>query len=387
MRQITILGSTGSIGSQTLDIIRENPDRFRASVLTAGSNWKLLGQQALEFRPDIVVIADENGYAPLKEMLKGEDISILCGSEAIAEVAAEGNSDIVLTALVGYSGLIPTLSAINAGKTIALANKETLVAGGSIVTEAARRMGVDILPVDSEHSAIFQCLQGEDPNMVRKLILTASGGPFRTWTCDQLANATTADALRHPNWSMGAKVTIDSASMMNKGFEMIEARWLFDCMPEKIEIAVHPQSIVHSMVEFEDGSVKAQLGVPDMRIPISVAIGYPERVATSRPGLTLEQYSSLTFERPDFEKFPLLGVAYKAIETGGTLPCAMNAANEVAVKAFLDGKLRFIDMPLLVTDTMENTSFVANPTLEDLIAVNAEALAKAVEWIESTPGA
>ncbi|MBD5207434.1 MAG: 1-deoxy-D-xylulose-5-phosphate reductoisomerase [Bacteroidales bacterium] len=387
MRQITILGSTGSIGSQTLDIIRENPDRFRASVLTAGSNWKLLGRQALEFRPDIVVIADENGYAPLKEMLKGEDISILCGSEAIAEVAAEGNSDIVLTALVGYSGLIPTLSAINAGKTIALANKETLVAGGSIVTEAARRMGVDILPVDSEHSAIFQCLQGEDPNMVRKLILTASGGPFRTWTCDQLANATTADALRHPNWSMGAKVTIDSASMMNKGFEMIEARWLFDCMPEKIEIAVHPQSIVHSMVEFEDGSVKAQLGVPDMRIPISVAIGYPERVATSRPGLTLEQYSSLTFERPDFEKFPLLGVAYKAIETGGTLPCAMNAANEVAVKAFLDGKLRFIDMPLLVTDTMENTSFVANPTLEDLIAVNAEALAKAVEWIESTPGA
>lgn len=387
MRQITILGSTGSIGSQTLDIIRENPDRFRASVLTAGSNWKLLGRQALEFRPDIVVIADENGYAPLKEMLKGEDISILCGSEAIAEVAAEGNSDIVLTALVGYSGLIPTLSAINAGKTIALANKETLVAGGSIVTEAARRMGVDILPVDSEHSAIFQCLQGEDPNMVRKLILTASGGPFRTWTCDQLANATTADALRHPNWSMGAKVTIDSASMMNKGFEMIEARWLFDCMPEKIEITVHPQSIVHSMVEFEDGSVKAQLGVPDMRIPISVAIGYPERVATSRPGLTLEQYSSLTFERPDFEKFPLLGVAYKAIETGGTLPCAMNAANEVAVKAFLDGKLRFIDMPHLVTDTMENTSFVANPTLEDLIAVNAEALAKAVEWIESTPGA
>lgn len=387
MRQITILGSTGSIGSQTLDIIRENPDRFRASVLTAGSNWQLLGRQALEFRPDIVVIADENGYAPLKEMLKGEDISILCGSEAIAEVAAEGNSDIVLTALVGYSGLIPTLSAINAGKTIALANKETLVAGGSIVTEAARRMGVDILPVDSEHSAIFQCLQGEDPNMVRKLILTASGGPFRTWTCDQLANATTADALRHPNWSMGAKVTIDSASMMNKGFEMIEARWLFDCMPEKIEIAVHPQSIVHSMVEFEDGSVKAQLGVPDMRIPISVAIGYPERVATSRPGLTLEQYSSLTFERPDFEKFPLLGVAYKAIETGGTLPCAMNAANEVAVKAFLDGKLRFIDMPHLVTDTMENTSFVANPTLEDLIAVNAEALAKAVEWIESTPGA
>lgn len=387
MRQITIFGSTGSIGSQTLDIIRENPDRFRASVLTAGSNWQLLGRQALEFRPDIVVIADENGYAPLKEMLKGEDISILCGSEAIAEVAAEGNSDIVLTALVGYSGLIPTLSAINAGKTIALANKETLVAGGSIVTEAARRMGVDILPVDSEHSAIFQCLQGEDPNMVRKLILTASGGPFRTWTCDQLANATTADALRHPNWSMGAKVTIDSASMMNKGFEMIEARWLFDCMPEKIEIAVHPQSIVHSMVEFEDGSVKAQLGVPDMRIPISVAIGYPERVATSRPGLTLEQYSSLTFERPDFEKFPLLGVAYKAIETGGTLPCAMNAANEVAVKAFLDGKLRFIDMPHLVTDTMENTSFVANPTLEDLIAVNAEALAKAVEWIESTPGA
>lgn len=387
MRQITILGSTGSIGSQTLDIIRENPDRFRASVLTAGSNWQLLGQQALEFRPDIVVIADENGYAPLKEMLKGEDISILCGSEAIAEVAAEGNSDIVLTALVGYSGLLPTLSAINAGKTIALANKETLVAGGSIVTEAARRMGVDILPVDSEHSAIFQCLQGEDPNMVRKLILTASGGPFRNWTCDQLANATTADALRHPNWSMGAKVTIDSASMMNKGFEMIEARWLFNCMPEKIEIAVHPQSIVHSMVEFEDGSVKAQLGVPDMRIPISVAIGYPERVATSRPGLTLEQYSSLTFERPDFEKFPLLGVAYNAIETGGTLPCAMNAANEVAVKAFLDGKLRFIDMPHLVTDTMENTSFVANPTLEDLIAVNAEALAKAVEWIESTPGA
>ncbi|MDE7465109.1 MAG: 1-deoxy-D-xylulose-5-phosphate reductoisomerase [Muribaculaceae bacterium] len=387
MRQITILGSTGSIGSQTLDIIRENPDRFRASVLTAGSNWQLLGRQALEFRPDIVVIADENGYAPLKEMLKGEDISILCGSEAIAEVAAEGNSDIVLTALVGYSGLIPTLSAINAGKTIALANKETLVAGGSIVTEAARRMGVDILPVDSEHSAIFQCLQGEDPNMVRKLILTASGGPFRNWTCDQLANATTADALRHPNWSMGAKVTIDSASMMNKGFEMIEARWLFNCMPEKIEIAVHPQSIVHSMVEFEDGSVKAQLGVPDMRIPISVAIGYPERVATSHPGLTLEQYSLLTFERPDFEKFPLLGVAYKAIETGGTVPCAMNAANEVAVKAFLDGKLRFTDIPRLVTDTMENTSFVANPTLEDLIAVNAEALAKAVEWIESTPGA
>ena len=383
MRQITILGSTGSIGTQTLDIIRENPDKFRASALTAGSNWELLGRQALEFRPDTVVIADESGYAPLNEMLSGEGIEVLCGSEAIADVAAEGKAEMVLTALVGYSGLIPTLSAINAGKTIALANKETLVAGGSIVTEASRRKGVAILPVDSEHSAIFQCLLGENPRMIRKLILTASGGPFRTWSREKLAYATPADALRHPNWSMGAKVTIDSASMMNKGFEMIEARWLFNCPPGKIEIAVHPQSIVHSMVEFEDGSVKAQLGVPDMRIPISVAIGYPDRVATSRPGLTLEQYSSLTFEQPDFKKFPLLGVAYQAIETGGSMPCAMNAANEVAVKAFLDGRVKFIDMPSLVTDTMERTSFVADPSLEDLVAVNAEALAKANQWVEN----
>lgn len=372
IRSIGVLGSTGSIGTQTLDIIDKYPDKYRAGVLTARKQWQLLAEQALKFRPDLVVIGEEQYYHKLSEALANSGIEVAAGLDAIAKAAAHSAIDTVVTAMVGYSGLLPTISAIKAGKTIALSNKETLVVAGQLITSLCKKHGVGIVPVDSEHSAIFQCLVGESRSEMRKIILTASGGPFRTFSKEQLENVTAADALKHPNWDMGAKVTIDSASMMNKGFEMIEARWLFDCQPENIEVVVHPQSIVHSMVEFRDGSVKAQLGVPDMHTPIAYALSYPHRFETDVRPMRLEDYANLTFERPDIEKFPLLGFAFEAIAKGGTLPCILNAANEIAVKAFLEGKIRFTDMPKIAEKTMERTHWDATSDLDTLIATNTE---------------
>ena len=381
IKNIAILGSTGSIGTQTLDIIEEYPDKFRATVLTAKANWQLLAKQARKFLPKRIVIADPSAYRFLKEALSDLDVEVACGQEAIAEAAAIPEVDTVVTAMVGYSGLIPTVEAIKAGKTIALANKETLVVAGEVIYDMLKHSSSEIIPVDSEHSAIFQCLVGEKTSQAKKILLTASGGPFRKLTASQLENVTVADALNHPNWDMGAKVTIDSASMMNKGFEMIEAHWLFGCPAENIEIVVHPQSIVHSMVEFNDGSIKAQLGIPDMHLPIRYALGYPERLPTDRPGLTLAQYGNLTFEAPDYQKFPLLSYAFDAIKAGGTMPCILNAANEKGVAAFLAGRIRFTDMPRLVRHVMDNTPCISNPTLEDLIATNSDALARSDEWL------
>jgi len=372
-KDIVVLGSTGSIGTQTLDIIREYPGRFRAAGLVARSNWELLAAQAREFMPRRVAIADKSLHGRLREALHGLPITVDAGDDAVADIAAMPEADTVVTAMVGYSGLVPTIRAINSGKRIALSNKETLVVAGELITELAKRHDAMILPVDSEHSAIFQCLIGEDRNRVRNIILTASGGPFRTYSAAEMAGVTPADALRHPNWNMGAKVTIDSASMMNKGFEMIEARWLFDCVPEHIKILVHPQSVVHSMVEYCDGSVKAQLGVPDMHLPIRYALGYPDRLETESEALSFAQYNTLTFEEPDPERFPMLGMAFSAIATGGNAPCALNAANEVAVKAFLQERIRFIDMPELVSDTMTRTPYIERPVLDDLVSTHAEA--------------
>lgn len=373
IKSIGVLGSTGSIGTQTLDIIAKYPDRYRAGVLTARRHWQLLAEQALWFKPNLVVIGDDKYYAPLKNALSGSGIKVEAGEEAIADAAAHPCIDTVVTAMVGYSGLIPTISAIRARKTIALSNKETLVVAGELITSLCKEYGVDIVPVDSEHSAIFQSLVGESRKEMRKIILTASGGPFRTFTKEQLENVTPADALKHPNWDMGAKVTIDSASMMNKGFEMIEARWLFDCPPEQIEVVVHPQSIVHSMVEYRDGSVKAQLGVPDMHTPIAYALSYPNRFETDVRPMRLSDYATLTFEHPDMEKFPLLGLAFDAIEKGGTMPCILNAANEIAVQAFLENRIRFTDMPDIARQTMQQTPWSATPDLDSLITTNATA--------------
>lgn len=383
IKNIAILGSTGSIGTQTLDIIEEYPEKFRAAVLTAGKNWELLARQARKFLPDRVVIAEEQYYPPLKDALSDLPIDVEAGTKAIAEAAALPQVDTVVTAMVGYSGLIPTIEAIKAGKRIALANKETLVVAGELITNMLTYSDSEIVPVDSEHSAIFQCLVGEKTKEARKILLTASGGPFRKLTVSELENVTVADALHHPNWNMGAKVTIDSASMMNKGFEMIEARWLFGCPPDKIEVVVHPQSIVHSMVEFVDGSIKAQLGVPDMHLPIRYALGYPERLSTDKPGLSLAQYSTLTFEAPDYEKFPLLSYAFEAIAKGGNMPCILNAANEKAVAAFLARKIKFTDMPKLVKFTMERTPFMESPVLNDLVETNTAALRIADEWLST----
>lgn len=382
IKNICVLGSTGSIGTQTLDIIAEYPELFRASVLTARRQWQILTNQALKFRPDMVVIGDESYYIPLRDALSGSGIEVAAGADAIAESAAHTKTDTVVTAMVGYSGLIPTINAIKAGKTIALSNKETLVVAGELITGLCRTYGVNIVPVDSEHSAIFQCLVGESRNEMRKIILTASGGPFRKLSKERLNEVTPANALKHPNWDMGAKVTIDSASMMNKGFEMIEARWLFDCPPENIEVVVHPQSIVHSMVEYRDGSVKAQLGVPDMHTPIRYALSYPSRLHTEARPMKLEDYANLTFERPDQEKFPLLGYAFEAIAQGGTMPCILNAANEIAVQAFLENKIRFTDMPIVAHTTMEAAQWSDTPDLDTLIATNAEARRIAEKVVE-----
>lgn len=386
IKSIGILGSTGSIGTQTLDIIEEYPELFRAGVLTARRQWKKLAEQALKFRPDMAVIGDDEYYEPLKNALAGSGIKVASGANAICEAASLPGVDTVVTAMVGYSGLLPTISAIKAGKTIALSNKETLVVAGELITELCRQHGVDIVPVDSEHSAIFQCLQGEHRNEMSKIILTASGGPFRTMSREKLADVKPGDALKHPNWDMGVKVTIDSASMMNKGFEMIEARWLFNCMPEQIEVVVHPQSIIHSMVEYQDGSVKAQLGVPDMHTPIRYALSYPHRLPTEAHKMRTEDYACLTFEHPDTDKFPLLAYAFEAIRKGGTMPCILNAANEIAVQYFLEDRIRFTDMPKVARITMDQALHSNTPDLETLIATNAEARRIAKEVADKLAG-
>ena len=378
-RHIALLGSTGSIGTQALDVVRDNTDRFEIYALVARQNVDLLAQQAREFRPEVVVIADEQYYAPLKEALADLPMKVWAGTDAIADVVQMAPVDVVLTAMVGYAGLRPTLAALEAGKAVALANKETLVVAGELVTATARRTGAPILPVDSEHSAIFQCLVGQDASAVEKVILTASGGPFRTTTREALADVTPAEALRHPNWSMGAKVTIDSASMMNKGFEMIEARWLFGLPPEQIEVVVHPQSIVHSMVQFADGAVMAQLGTPDMHLPIAYALAYPHRLRSAAPRLDFAQLSTLTFEAPDRERFRNLDYAYEAARRGGNMPCILNAADEVAVAAFLSGKIGFLAMSDLIAETMARTTFIATPTYDDYVQTDAEARRIATE--------
>ena len=378
-RQIALLGSTGSIGTQALDVVRDNTDRFEIYALVARQNVDLLAQQAREFRPEVVVIADEQYYAPLKEALADLPMKVWAGADAIADVVQMAPVDVVLTAMVGYAGLRPTLAALEAGKAVALANKETLVVAGELVTATARRTGAPILPVDSEHSAIFQCLVGQDASAVEKVILTASGGPFRTTTREALADVTPAEALRHPNWSMGAKVTIDSASMMNKGFEMIEARWLFGLPPEQIEVVVHPQSIVHSMVQFADGAVMAQLGTPDMHLPIAYALAYPHRLRSAAPRLDFAQLSTLTFEAPDRERFRNLDYAYEAARRGGNMPCILNAADEVAVATFLSGKIGFLAMSDLIAETMARTTFIAAPTYDDYVQTDAEARRIATE--------
>ena len=372
IRNIAILGSTGSIGRQTLDVIAEYPRLFKAWMLVANSSADLLISQARLFRPKVVVIGNEEYYGYVKSELDDLPIEVLCGAQAIADVVTRPEIDTVVTAMVGYSGLAPTIKAIEAGKKIALANKETLVVAGDLITRLLARSRSVMYPVDSEHGAFYQCLMGENHEDVAKLILTASGGPFRTWPKEQLEVATVDDALRHPNWSMGAKITIDSATMMNKGFEMLEAKWLFGVSHRDIEIVVHPQSIVHSMVEFVDGSVKAQLGLPDMHLPIRFALGLPGRLPTDQYRMTISDYSHLTFEKPDFEKFPLLRVAYEAAERGGNVPCVVNAANEIAVAAFLERRIKFNDIYRIIHAAMSWAPFVEEPTYEDYVRTNEE---------------
>ena len=372
-RKIAVLGSTGSIGTQTLDIIAANPDLFRAQVLTAHSNADKLISQACRFRPALAVIADEKLYGRVSDALSPLGIEVAAGDEAVASAAERPDVDTVLTATVGYSGLNPTIRAIRADKHIALANKETLVVAGELVTHLLSESKATIHPVDSEHSAIYQCLQGEDAESVEQLIITASGGPFLRTPAERLKDGTVADALHHPNWSMGAKITIDSATMINKAFEIIEARWLFGIPAERIEAVVHPQSIVHSMVRFRDGAIKAQLGIPDMHLPISYALGRTRRLQAAEPSLTLSQYASLTFEAPDTERFPGLGFAREALSRGGTAACVINAANEIAVDAFLHGKIRFTDIYPVISKTLETVSFIASPTYDDYVATNTEA--------------
>ena len=370
-RQIAILGSTGSIGRQTLDIISEYPDIFTPFVLTANTSVDLLIQQSLKYHPRHAIIADERCFDKLRSALADTDIQVACGATAIADIVTAPEIDIVVTAMVGYSGLAPTIRAIEAGKDIALANKETLVVAGELITEMLTTSVSQIYPVDSEHGAIYQCLVGERHNDINKLILTASGGPFRTWKREDMAKVSKADALRHPNWSMGAKITIDSATMMNKGFEVMEAKWLFGVDSDRIEVVVHPQSIVHSMVEFVDGSVKAQLGLPDMHLPIRYALGLPDkRLKSDCPKLRVEDYCNLTFEHPDMEKFPMLAIAYEAIKRAGNTPCVLNAANEIAVAAFLHDKIGFNDIPRIAERTMESVEYIVKPTYEDYVESN-----------------
>ena len=372
-KQIAVLGSTGSIGTQTLDVVRANPDRYAVYAICAHRSIDRLVEQAMEFHPEVVCIADESLYDELKERLSSLNCKVWAGESAIAEVVTMPSIDIVVAAMVGYAGLRPTIEAIKAGKTIALANKETLVVAGEIICQLALQYHAPILPVDSEHSAIFQSLVGEDRNEIEKILLTASGGPFRTYSLEQMKSVTATDALKHPNWDMGAKITIDSASMMNKGFEVIEAKWLFGVPVEKIQVLVHPQSIVHSAVQFTDGAIKAQLGAPDMRLPIQYALSFPERLRSDFPRADLFALKDLTFEEPDIARFPNLGLAYEAMRRGGNIPCVLNAANEVVNLAFREGQCGFLQMSDIIAATMDKATVIAKPTYEDYVATDAEA--------------
>ena len=369
-KKIAILGSTGSIGTQALNVISQHTDKYCVEVLTAHKNTDLLIRQAKEFQPGTVVIGDESQYEKVKDALASVPIKVFAGKESINRIVESGEIDFVLTAIVGFAGLEPTLNAIRAGKSIGLANKETLVVAGEIVMAAVKQYGVPLIPVDSEHSAIFQCLVGEYPNKIKKLILTASGGPFRGNTFDQLQKKTKADALKHPNWEMGNKITIDSASMVNKGLEVIEARWLFDTPADKIDIVVHPQSVIHSMVQFYDGSIKAQMGIPDMRIPIQYALSFPQRLPNNLPDFDFTNYPQLSFEKPDKEIFRSIKIAYHVLEKGGNMPCVFNAANEIAVDAFLKEQIRFTDIFDALEKAITKVSYIRQPKFEDLIATD-----------------
>lgn len=380
-RQIAILGSTGSIGTQTLQVIEEHPECFEVYAITANTRVEELIAQARKFKPEAVVIADETKYETLKEALANLPVKVYAGYESICQIVQAEPIDIVVTAMVGFSGLRPTIEAIKAGKAIALANKETMVVAGELITHLAIENKVPILPVDSEHSAIFQCLAGESGNKIEKLILTASGGPFRTFTAKELEAVTKEQALRHPNWSMGAKITIDSATMMNKGFEVMEAKWLFGVEAKDIEVVVHPQSVIHSMIQFADGAVKAQLGTPDMRLPIMYALSYPTRLSSSFPRLDFNTLGELTFEKPNLDIFPNLRFAYDALAMGGNMPCVVNAANEVGVAAFLADRIKFTDMSRLIERAMQSANFCQKPRLDDYLATDAEVRKMAQSWI------
>jgi 1-deoxy-D-xylulose-5-phosphate reductoisomerase len=380
-KRIGIFGSTGSIGQQALEVIALYPDHFEVEVLTAQNNYLLLIEQAKKFKPNAVVIANETHYADVKTALKDVPVKVFAGENALASVAQMETVDLVLTALVGYSGLKPTMKAIEAGKNIALANKETLVVAGELVTNLARQKGTNIFPVDSEHSAIFQCIVGEFHNRIEKIILTASGGPFRGKKISELQAVTKHQALKHPNWTMGAKVTVDSATLMNKGLEVIEAKWLFGLDPQQVEVVVHPQSIVHSLVQFEDGSIKAQLGLPDMRLPIQFALSYPHRLRSDFPRFDFGNYASLTFEKPDIETFRNLALAFEAINLGGNMPCVLNAANEVAVAEFLKDRVGFMEMSDIVERCLSKIAFIKSPSYEDYVHTDKETRIKALELI------
>lgn len=382
-KKIAILGSTGSIGTQTLDVVAAYPERYEVYALCAHRSIDKLIEQARTFHPEVVCIADETLYPALCEALSDLEIKVWAGEDAIAQMVTMPSIDVVVAAMVGYAGLRPTIEAIKAGKTIALANKETLVVAGEIICALAQQYHAPILPVDSEHSAIFQSLVGEDHSEIEKILLTASGGPFRTYTLDQMRQVTAAEALRHPNWDMGAKITIDSATMMNKGFEVIEAKWLFGVPVDKIEVLVHPQSIVHSAVQFTDGAIKAQLGAPDMRLPIQYALSFPERLASDFPRVDWTQMTNLTFEQPDLQRFPNLQLAYEAMRRAGTVPCVLNAANEVVNLAFRQNKCGFLQMSEIIAETMDKTSFIPSPTYEEYVAIDKEARIKAQELLEN----
>jgi 1-deoxy-D-xylulose-5-phosphate reductoisomerase len=384
-KHIAILGSTGSIGTQALEVIKANPQYFAVEVLTASNNADLLIKQAIEFEPNAVVIADKSKYGYVKEALEKHDVKVFAGSESLAQVVQMESIDMVLTAIVGYAGLQSTISAIKSGKQIALANKETLVVAGELVTSLAKEYGVNIYPVDSEHSAIFQCLVGEFHNPLEKIYLTASGGPFRGKDAAFLANVTKAQALKHPNWDMGAKITIDSASLMNKGLEVIEAKWLFNLKPEQIDVIVHPQSIIHSIVQFTDGSMKAQMGLPDMKLPIQYALSYPFRIKSDFPRFNFLDYPSLTFEKPDTKTFRNLALAYEAMHKGGNMSCIMNAANEVVVSAFLQDRIGFLQMPGIIEECMQKTGFIEKPGYEDYVMTDAAAREMASELLTRLP--
>jgi 1-deoxy-D-xylulose-5-phosphate reductoisomerase len=382
MKRIAILGSTGSIGTQALEVIAANPGNFELEVLTAHSNADLLIAQALAFRPNAVVIVRDDLYNQVRDALQQEDIKVYAGENALCSVVEMGTVDMVLTAMVGYAGLKPTIRAIQAGKEIALANKETLVVAGQMITSLAEEKGVNIYPVDSEHSAIFQCLAGEFHNPIEKIILTASGGPFRGKKAAELSNISKEQALKHPNWEMGAKITIDSASLMNKGLEVIEAKWLFNLRNDQIEVVVHPQSIVHSLVQFEDGSIKAQLGLPDMKLPIQYALGYPKRLKSDFPRFNFMDYPQLTFEKPDMETFRNLQLAFNAMERGGNMPCILNAANEMAVSAFLRDEIGFLEMSDMIESCMAKVAYIANPSYEDYVQTDSETRIRATELVK-----